>query len=99
MYEKFWAMMVQSLTLQTAEVGGNGVGAATTTDSSRSTPATPTTPNSLAKRAKEKAEKKLDRQMVATLGVAMVVTRVRAWRCKRWKSGRRNERLRTPRLS
>ena len=30
MYEKFWAMMVQSLTLQTAEVGGNGVGAATT---------------------------------------------------------------------
>lgn len=30
MYEKFWAMMVQSLTLQTAEVSGNGVAAATT---------------------------------------------------------------------
>ncbi len=30
MYEKFWQMMVQTLTLQTAEVGGNGVAAATT---------------------------------------------------------------------
>lgn len=30
MYQKFWEMMVQTLTLQTATVGGNGVGAATT---------------------------------------------------------------------
>lgn len=30
MREKFWQMMVQTLTLQTAELGGNGVAAATT---------------------------------------------------------------------